>query len=190
MYISFYITDSRNGLIFQYLPSNDAPSFKNLWTRIQSTCPQLGHTRIDGVEDEFIYQRISESNIQTYTHSLVGQDLEVFKYYSHTNNLYYWCLVSRSSDITQPSHGFIMEPHILMEEIDEMLLDYFNKDKITVKKIVNNYDQITLIFNCCVNGGEPMTGGMYMNRVKSIIPMKSDFSKVIHFFLCNFFLSK
>ncbi|CAL9727644.1 AP-3 complex subunit mu [Monosporozyma unispora] len=180
MYISFYITDSRNGLIFQYLPSNDAPSFKNLWTRIQSTCPQLGHTRIDGVEDEFIYQRISESNIQTYTHSLVGKDLEVFKYYSHTNNLYYWCLVSRSSDITQPSHGFIMEPHILMEEIDEMLLDYFNKDKITVKKIVNNYDQITLIFNCCVNGGEPMTGGMYMNRVKSIIPMKSDFSKVIN----------
>ncbi|CAL9736582.1 AP-3 complex subunit mu [Monosporozyma servazzii] len=180
MYISFYITDSRNGLIFQYLPSNDAPSFKNLWTRIQSTCPQMVQTKMDNAEDEYTVEISGMSNTETCTNGIVGKDLEVFKYYSCSNNLYYWCLVSRSSNSTQVSHRSSMEPLILMGEIDQILMDYFDKDKITVKKIVNNYDQITLIFNCYINGGEPMTSGMYMNRVKGIIPMKSDFSKVIN----------
>lgn len=135
---------------------------------------------MDNAADEYADEVGPMSNTETSTHGVVGKDLEVFKYYSNSNNLYYWCLVSRTSDTTQLSHGLTMEPLILMGEIDQMLLDYFDKDKITVKKIVNNYDQITLIFNCCVDGGEPMASGMYMNRVKSIIPMKSDFSKVIN----------
>lgn len=190
MYISFYITDSRNGLIFQYLPSADAPSFTNLWTRIKSTCPQLTKTQSDDLlyrnsnnnsnndGDNNDYTIYSPTN-KSATHGLVGKDLEVFKYYSRVNNIYYWSLRSLNSD-SVASQELNIEPHVIMAEIDQMLLDYFDKDKMTIKKIVNNYDQITLIFNCCINGGEPMTGGMYMNRVKNIVPMKSDFSKVIN----------
>lgn len=176
MYISFYITDSKNGLIFQYLPSDDAPSFKNLWTRIQSTCPQLTITREQGGTSEY---KEEDENIKNLWHSLVGKDLEVFKYFSTTNNLYYWCLVSQHSNPSD-SIGLNMEPYVIMGQIDQLILEYFDKDKITVKKIINNYDQITLIFNCLIDAGEPMVAGMYMNRVKSIIPMKSDFSKVIN----------
>ena len=188
MYISFYITDSRNGLVFQYLPSTEAPSFTNLWTRIESTCPQLTqlpsngsfHDDIEGNKNVNILDSTATfTNNESLTHGLVSKDLEVFKYYSKVNNIYYWCLKSLNPDpVTK--RGLDIEPHIIMEEIDRMLLDYFDKDEISVKKIMNNYDQITLIFNCCINGGEPMTGGMYMNRVKNIVPMKSDLSKVIN----------
>lgn len=186
MYISFYITDSRNGLVFQYLPSNDAPSFKNLWTRIQSTCPQLTHSHgQNGTEDgkcdgSDVAGCITadEMGHGLCTHGFVAKDLEVFKYYSMTNNIYFWCLVSRAVEGTQRLN--VMRPAVVMEQIDQMLLDYFDKDKITLKKIINNYDQITLIFNCYLDGGEPMTSGMYMNRVKAIIPMKTDLSKVIN----------
>ncbi|CAI4957296.1 BAD_collapsed_G0004850.mRNA.1.CDS.1 [Saccharomyces cerevisiae] len=159
MYLSFYITDTKNKLIFQYLLGATAPSFKHLWTRVQSTCPQLLE---DSSSDDYL------------DHSMVGRDLEVYKYFSVINKLNYWCLAS-----TSKSKG-PLDCFTFLETIDRILLEYFDKDKLSIKKIVNNYDRISLIFNCCVEAGEPNVSDMlYVNKIKEAVPERSDLSKFI-----------
>ncbi|CAI4056182.1 Apm3p SKDI_02G3950 [Saccharomyces kudriavzevii IFO 1802] len=159
MYLSFYITDTRNKLVFQYLLGATAPSFKHLWTRVQSTCP---HLLEDSSSDDYL------------DHAVVGRDLEVYKYFSITNKLNYWCLAS-----TSKSKG-PLDCFTLLETMDCILLEYFDKDKLSIKKLVNNYDRISLIFNCCIEAGEPNVSDMlYVNKIKEAVPERSDLSKFI-----------
>lgn len=165
MYISSYITTSQNKLIFQYLPNANSPSFTNLWTRIQTMCSEL-----------------AENNNKNQS-GMIGKDLEIFKYYSVVNKFNYWCLRSRGIE-SEGIHS--LEPFFFLEKMDQLLLEYFDKERISIQKIVNNYDRVTLIFNCCMNGGELAIGGMYSNRIKDIIPDKQDLSKVINSTTQNF----
>lgn len=105
---------------------------------------------------------------------MVGRDLEVYKYFSVINKLNYWCLAS-----TSKSKG-PLDCFTFLETIDRILLEYFDKDKLSIKKIVNNYDRISLIFNCCVEAGEPNVSDMlYVNKIKEAVPERSDLSKFI-----------
>ncbi|KOH00598.1 Apm3p [Saccharomyces eubayanus] len=159
MYLSFYITDVQNKLVFQYLLGATAPSFKHLWTRVQSACPQLLE---DSGSDNYLDQ------------AMVGKDLEVYKYFSVTNKLNYWCLAS-----TSKSKG-PLDCFSFLETIDCILLEYFDKDKLSIKKLVNNYDRISLIFNCCIEAGEPNVNDfLYVNKIKEDVPERSDLSKFI-----------
>ena len=104
----------------------------------------------------------------------VGRDLEVYKYFSITNKLNYWCLTS-----TAKSKG-PLDCFTFLETIDYILLEYFDKDKLSIKKLVNNYDRISLIFNCCIEAGEPNVSDMlYVNKIKEAVPERSDLSKLI-----------
>lgn len=161
MIVSLYITTVQNKLLLQYLPTVDAPNFKTLWTRIVATTPEL----------------ISEHS--TVIHgSHLSNNLIINKYYSKVNTIIYWCLFNE----TEPNLSIqsSLKWSIWLENLDNLLLDYFDKDKLAIKKITNNYDQITLIINACLNNGEIMVGSQYMNQIKDIIPMKSDFSKMIN----------
>ncbi|CAI4059418.1 hypothetical protein N7582_001366 [Saccharomyces uvarum] len=159
MYLSFYITDIQNKLVFQYLLGATAPSFKHLWTRVQSTCPQL----------------LEDSSSNNYLdQAMVGKDLEVYKYFSITNKLNYWCLAS-----TSKSKG-PLDCFTFLETMDCILLEYFDKDRLSIKKLVNNYDRISLIFNCCIEAGEPNVNDfLYVNKIKEAVPERSDLSKFI-----------
>lgn len=173
MFISFYITDSKNSLVFEYLLSSSSPPFSHLWTKIQTVCPELIVDHYD--EDSSIVA--NERNLNRYTRSFHGslaKDLEVYKFYSSINKLNYFCLTSR-----QNSRGNI-EPFIFLESIDKELLEYFEKDQLTVSKLVNNYDRLAMIFYMCVDAGEPAVGRMDENSIKRMAPIRSDLSKIIN----------
>lgn len=165
MYLSFYITDSRNGLIFQYLPSANAPTFHDLWVKMKS---------VEGMD----------SDISSHDEIKIGKYLKVSKYHSSVNNLNYWCLNSKENE-TLISNGSTtsnkIEPFFLLENIDCILMEYFNKDQLTVKKLSNNSDRLTMIFNYIIDDGEPqLSGNLYSNKIKEVIPLQNDFTKIIH----------
>ncbi|CAB4256404.1 similar to Saccharomyces cerevisiae YBR288C APM3 Mu3-like subunit of the clathrin associated protein complex (AP-3) [Maudiozyma barnettii] len=157
MYISFYITDSKNGLIFQYLPSASAPTFSDLWVKIKSVT--------------------AESDLTLQNEVKIGKYLKASKYHSDINNLNYWCLISDQKN----EKVSIMDSFVLLETIDNILMEYFDKDALTVKKLTNNYDRLTMIFNYIIDDGEPqMAGNLYSNRIKDVIPLQNDLTKFIH----------
>lgn len=162
MYLSFYITDAKSVLIFQYLPSVNAPTFQNLWIKIKSLYPN--------------YTSDSHTTIN------VGKNLEAFRYFSATNNLNYWCLKSEErKDDVQAGKLSIIDPYVFMEKMDELLMAYFDKDILTIKKLINNYDRLTMIFNYVLDDGEPQVGdAMYSNRIKNAIPLQNDLTKFIN----------
>ncbi|KAG0659580.1 AP-3 complex subunit mu [Maudiozyma exigua] len=162
MYLSFYITDSRNGLIFQYLPSANAPTFSDLWVKMKS---------VENVD----------SDISSFYEIKIGKYLNVSRYHSNVNNLNYWCLSSKENDISNGSGTNRIEPLVLLENIDTILMEYFNKDQLTVKKLTNNSDRLTMIFNYIIDDGEPqLSGNLYSNKIKEVIPLQNDFTKIIH----------
>lgn len=161
MFIAFYITDSKNSLVFQYLLSSNSPLFLHLLARIRAVCPGL----LSNDEDQ--------ENPPLF-HCCVAKDLEVYKFHSHTNNLNYYCLASGAASRPQT------ETFAFLQFLDQTLLEYFDKDQLTVSKIVNNYDRVTMIFYMCIDSGEPRIGSLNSNRTKRVIPVKSDFSKVIN----------
>lgn len=173
MFISFYITDSKYSLVFQYLLGSNSPPFAHLWSKAQVVCPEM---QADGgalgsIEDTKV--RDVNGNLSS-VYGSVGKNLELYKYYSSTNKLYYFCLTSGSSSTSN------MAPFIFLEDMDKTLVEYFEKDQITVSKIRNNYDRITMIFYICVDGGEPAAGRLYGNIIKRVIPKRSDLSKIIN----------
>lgn len=170
MFISFYITDSKYSLVFQYLLSSNSPSFAHLWVKVLEVCPELAS---DDTSNRTNESSGPISNLNSVFGS-VSKNLEIYKYYSPVNRLYYFCLTSGSSSASSIS------PFIFLENMDKILLEYFDKDRLTVDKITNNYDRITMIFYVCVDGGEPAAGRMYGNRIKRVVPARSDLSKLIN----------
>lgn len=168
MFISFYITDSKYSLVFQYLLSSKSPSFEHLKTKVQDVCPKL-MSDTNTAES----MRANDGSNLNAVRQPVGRNLELYKYYSSTNKLYYFCLSSTCSA------GSKCSPFVFMEDMDRLLLEYFDKDQLTASKIKNNYDRITMIFYVCVSGGMPAAGKLYSNRVKKVVPVRSDLSKII-----------
>lgn len=170
MFISFYITDSKYSLVFQYLLSSNSPPFAHLWSKVQDVCPELAN---DDVANRNWEAKDDMGNLKSVCGS-VSKNLELYKYYSSKNKLYYFCLTSGSGSTSSIS------PFVFLESMDRSLLEYFDKDRLTVNKITNNYDRITMIFYVCVNGGGPAAGRLYGNRIKKVVPARSDLSKIIN----------
>ncbi|CCF58004.1 hypothetical protein KAFR_0D03560 [Kazachstania africana CBS 2517] len=152
MYIAFYICDTKNQLVFQYLCDSIAPHFSKLLTRIHSLCPEV---------------------LDVETRGNVSKDLKIYRYFSATNNLNYYALtiVSRHHDL---------EPHHVLESIDTLLVEYFNKTNLTTTKIMNNYDRMTILFDLLIDGGIIDGNNFYMNKLRNQIPLKNDFSNFIN----------
>lgn len=171
MFISFYITDSKYSLVFQYLLSSKSPPFEHLRTKVQDVCPELmsdANTIENGTRTND-----GNDNLRSVYRS-VGKNLELYKYYSSTNKLCYFCLTSASSSVSKGT------PFVFMEDMDRLLLEYFDKDELTGSKITNNYDRVTMIFYVCISGGEPAVGRLYSNSIKKVVPVRSDLSKIIN----------
>lgn len=161
MYLSFYVTDSNNGLIFQYLPSASAPTYSNFIIKLKS-----------------IYQ---DTDINSLSEFQISKYLKSFKYHSQQNNLDYWCLTSEENkDTSRVKNVALIDPYVFMEGIDELLMEYFDKEVLTIKKLTNNYDRLTMIFNYIIDDGEPRLGAvMYSNKVRDVIPLQKDLTKFI-----------
>lgn len=159
MYVSYYITDSNNNLVFQYLGNASAPTFQNLWIRIKNAFPEM-------IDDPYCLQKD------------IGKDLRVFKYHSKVNDITYWCLKSINPTGVQDT---LVDEYVLMETLDHILLEYFDKSKLSLKKIGNNYDRLSMIFNYCLSGGEPdVSDALYSNRVRNAIPLQKDLMKFLN----------
>ncbi|GAV52076.1 hypothetical protein ZYGR_0AG00670 [Zygosaccharomyces rouxii] len=161
MFIALYITDSKNSLVFQYLLGSNSPVFSHLLARIRAVCPGL-------------LSKDDEDDSPPLFHCCVAKDLEIYKYHSQINNLNYYCLASGADSRPQT------ETFTFLQLLDQTLLEYFDKDQLTVTKIVNNYDRVTMIFYMCINSGEPCVGSLNSNRIKKALPVKSDFSKMVN----------
>ncbi|CCH62721.1 hypothetical protein TBLA_0I00620 [Henningerozyma blattae CBS 6284] len=192
MIISIYVTDRSNSLIFQYLPDANSPTFNEFWTKIQYACPEIINTEDTLIDDsqngdnndnntnengeeyaKYIqdYNEIGHSNFNI--HETIGKDLEVYKYYSKENSIYYWCLCS------QDIYKGPLEPFVLLNRLDMTLLEYFDKNDLSIKKLINNSDRLSLIFYSFINGGEVNVGKLFMNNIRDNVPVKKDLSKVI-----------
>ncbi|SCW04467.1 LAFE_0H14180g1_1 [Lachancea fermentati] len=151
MFLSFYITDTKHSLLFEYLVSYDAPSFKALWSKIQSMTPDLAKDRVT-----------CKGNL--------GKNLVAYRYYSEENRVNYWCLATRKSNP--------LESLVFMETFDKVLLYYFDKEHITSNKLINNYDRITLLLNSMIDANEPAISDL--NRLREMVPVRNDLAKVIN----------
>ncbi|SCV01341.1 LAME_0G15610g1_1 [Lachancea meyersii CBS 8951] len=150
MFLAFYITNLNHALAFQFLLSHDSPSFKSLWTKLQTVAQE-------------------NSSEQFWLKANLGKNLQVYRMKSESSDLLYWCLVTR-----QPNP---LEPMVFLETLESTLLNYFDKEKLTISKLVNNQDRIALLLNCMVDANEPATSDL--NKLKEIVPNREDLSKVL-----------
>lgn len=175
MIISLYITDSDNKLIFQYLPDSKSPTFQEIWGKILSLCPELteGHCKSElNKEDPFDTDNFSLFEKMKYTsHGSIAKHLEIYKLFSIKNKINYWTLCSSK---------LIIEPFVMMDQIDSLLLDYFSKNTLTLNKLTNNYDRISLILYSFFNDGELNVGKLSMNTIRDNVPVKQDLSKMLN----------
>ncbi|CCE62563.1 hypothetical protein TPHA_0C04130 [Tetrapisispora phaffii CBS 4417] len=169
MYISIYITDINNVLVFEQLLNPVAPSFNELWSKLQNLYPDISGDNNDKATCSSIFSN------DKYINCRLGKNLELYRYCSNVNKLYFWCLVSGRLNSKEQLY-----PFVIMEELEQSLMTYFEKEELTITKLVNNYDRISLILYWLFDGGEPTVGKRYNNWIKHNIPSKYDFSKVIN----------
>ncbi|CDO94913.1 unnamed protein product [Kluyveromyces dobzhanskii CBS 2104] len=146
MIVSIYINDRRQETLFQYSTVAECPTFRQLVAKLQG-------------KDEAWESKYS---------SEVNSELKVCRHVSLVNPVVYWCLTSKS----EPTVSVIS----LLEEIDSLLLQYFDKDQMTKQKINNNLDRLSMLFHCILDGGQPVI--TESNRLKAMIPSKNDLSKM------------
>lgn len=151
MFLSFYITDLKNALVFQHLLSYDSPTFMSLWTKLQAMAPE-------------------SPNDDSWFKVNIGRSLQVYRFKSKANKLIYWCLATHQSNP--------LEPAVFLEGFDNTLLQYFDKDQLTISKMVNNQDRIALLLNCMVDANEPAVTDF--NHLCDMVPSREDLSKVIN----------
>ncbi|SCU89548.1 LANO_0D05402g1_1 [Lachancea nothofagi CBS 11611] len=151
MFLAFYITNLKHVLIFQQLLSYDSPSFKSLWTKVQSVAPE-------------------SSNGEVWFKADLGKNLQVYKSQSESSDLIYWCLVTR-----QPNP---LEPMVFLEAFDTTLLNYFDKEQLAITKLINNQDRVALLLNCMVDANEPAI--LNLNRLKEMVPNREDLAKIFN----------
>ncbi|CEP60879.1 Apm3p LALA0_S02e01728g [Lachancea lanzarotensis] len=150
MFLAFYITNLNHALVFQFLLNHDSPSFKALWAKMQTVAPE-------------------DASGHSWFKADLGKDLQVYKTKSRSSDLLYWCLVTR-----QPNP---LEPITFLETFESTLLNYFDKEKLPISKLVNNQDRIALLLNSMVDANEPAT--IDLNKLKEIVPSREDLSKVL-----------
>ncbi|SCU92143.1 LAFA_0F08306g1_1 [Lachancea sp. 'fantastica'] len=150
MFLAFYITSSNHALVFQLLLNHDSPSFKALWTKMQTVAPE-------------------DASGQSWFKANLGKDLQVYKIKARSSDLLFWCLVTR-----QPNP---LEPLTFLEIFESTLLNYFDKERLPISKIVNNQDRIALLLNSMVDANEPAI--LDLNKLKEIVPSREDLSKVL-----------
>ncbi|SCU94828.1 LADA_0G11606g1_1 [Lachancea dasiensis] len=151
MFLSFYITSLKHSLVFQHLLSYESPSFKALWTKVQVVAPE-------------------SKNEEMWCKADLGKNLQVYKVLSKSSDLIFWCLVTR-----QPNP---LEPMVFLETFENTLLNYFDKDRLTIAKVINNQDRIALLLNCMVDANEPAI--LDLNKLKEMVPNREDLAKVLN----------
>lgn len=147
MIVSIYINDRRQETLFQYSNVAECPTFRQLMNKLQSK------------DAEWEQRYCSELN----------SELKVCKYTSPSSSIIYWCLSSTSESS--------MSVISLLEEIDLLLLQYFDKTQLSKVKINNNLDRLAMVFHCIFDGGNPVI--LESNRLKAMVPAKNDLAKMI-----------
>lgn len=171
-YQAVYISDSDHKLVFQHFLNSSAPTYDKLWPRISSMCPWM----VDPDDVDSVQTSGNEDREGTLSGNL-GKDYQVFKYKvkSYSSTLQYWALCSRNT-----AHNVSLgEPFFVLGQFHNTLLEYFDKNSLSVSKITNNADRVSIICNYLLDGGYYNTSGMYDSRMKQIIPERSDLSKII-----------
>lgn len=153
MYLAFYLTDSNHKVVFQHLMTSKSYTFPQLVNRIHAKAQHIDFT--------------------THYFSL-GKHYHLYRYFSLVNGIYYWCLAKTSQMQT-------LEPYVLLHDLDEMLLEYFDKDGLNRSNISENLDRISLAFhNYIDNGGIVVDGTQYVNQIKQRIPEKADLTEMLY----------
>ncbi|KAL3228965.1 AP-3 complex subunit mu [Nakaseomyces bracarensis] len=168
-YQAVYISDSEHRLVFQHFLNSTAPTYDKIWGRLSSMCPWLVNEAVGNDQSR-------DGGVQDLNAGDIGREYRVYKrtVKSENGKLNYWALCSKDTDDIA-----IGEPYFVLEQFHEKLLEYFDKDSLSVSKITNNADRVSVICNYLMNGGYYNVSGMYDSRIKQIIPERSDFSKII-----------
>ncbi|AMD22288.1 HGL052Wp [Eremothecium sinecaudum] len=146
MFIGFYITDSQRNLVFQFLLSSQAPTFKQINNKL---------VNVESLADNIIP---------------ITKDTSLYKYIATSRNLFYWALCKSEQNP--------LAPLVFLVNYDETLMTYFDKDTLTIPKLVNNYDRLTLLLHSMLDSGEVVETDC--NRLRQLIPIRQDFSTVIN----------
>lgn len=130
-----------------------SPTYASIWKKMQLSCPEL-----------LLANEMKSRSLGG------GSAIMVCKYRSVVNNMNYYCLTSDDS----------VEVDCFLEYLDELILEYFDKDEVSVKKLVNNFDRLSLLLHSVVNGGEINVGFLYNNRIQNVVPPVHDLRKILN----------
>ncbi|SCU97696.1 LAMI_0F11012g1_1 [Lachancea mirantina] len=161
MIVAVFIADSRQELVFQYLVSSDLPGYKSLRNRIQTMAPTLAAEPQAGKAS-------------------VGRSMEVYKHVS-PNGLAFWCATKpgpTTPGAKHPGVGHPAEPLVFLQTLETLLLHYFDKDQLSVAKIRNNYDRVTMLVYSMLDAGEP--ANVDLGRLQEMVPLRRDLAKVVN----------
>ena len=147
MIVSIYVNDRCQETLFQYSTVAECPTFRQLVVKLQ------------GKDESWESKYCNEIN----------SELKLCRHVSLLNPVVYWCLISCSESTVSVVS--------LLEEIDLLLLQYFDKDQLTKQKINNNLDRLSMLFHCILDAGQPVITDS--NRLKAMVPSRNDLSKLL-----------
>lgn len=170
-YHAVYIGDIDHKFVFQHFLNPSAPAYDQLWSRINSMCPWLANEQEIAPDDT---RGVPGDGILAGS---LGKDYKVYKHKvkSPSGTLHYWVLC----DKTHEKNIAFGEPFFVISELHKSLLEYFDRASLSISKITNNADRVSIICNYLLNGGYYNTSGLYDCRMKEIIPERSDLSKIL-----------
>lgn len=147
MIVSIYVNDRCQETLFQYSTVAECPTFRQLVVKLQ------------GKDESWESKYCNEIN----------SELKLCRHVSLLNPVVYWCLISCSESTVSVVS--------LLEEIDLLLLQYFDKDQLTKQKINNNLNRLSMLFHCILDAGQPVITDS--NRLKAMVPSRNDLSKLL-----------
>ncbi|CAK7894609.1 AP-3 complex subunit mu [[Candida] anglica] len=150
---ALYIADTTNTLVFEYLISRSAPSFKSLWGVIETNIPTTGSE----LEFDSVVPFIK-----------INQDY--FVCYQNTSSLTVYVLCSTEQNPNP------LGPIVFVTRLLAAMEDYFGSP-LAVSKIDANNDTLYLLINEMVDDGIPVVTDA--NQLRDLIPFKSLLSRIL-----------
>lgn len=147
---SLYIADRSNNLIFEYLVSQDSPSFKSLLDYL------ISNQEITSVDYDSV--------------PLIEISNDHYLCYQKSNNLIIYVIFCTANNPNP------MIPYVFINRLIEVMEDYFGVP-LAITKIEANNDTLIMLVNEMMDDGVPnMTD---CNQLRDIIPFKSLLSKFL-----------
>ena len=100
----------------------------------------------------------------------ISKDMSLYRQAVGPEKLWYWALCQACGDP--------LEPQMFLAQYHQVLIEYFDKEALTVKKLVNNADRLALLLHAMLDAGEVAVTDS--NRLRQLVPLRNDLSTILN----------